>query len=166
MFLLFHLNTTFLSTSLCRTTLIQNYMCLASLGGRRVNLLLCDVPGSKSTVSNDPTVRFPVSWYVLLLLFNIILFYFLSSIFYLHLDRLFVLFSYSECRDGVDVFVLCFSLTSKDSLDSLVNYWAPLARRIHGVDVPLILCGTMSYVHPLFLFPPCLFLLLLYPSYN
>jgi hypothetical protein len=40
-----------------------NYKCLASLGGRRINLLLCDVPGSKSTVSDDPTIRFPVSWY-------------------------------------------------------------------------------------------------------
>eukprot|EP00026_Physarum_polycephalum_P010898 Phypoly_transcript_11084.p1 GENE.Phypoly_transcript_11084~~Phypoly_transcript_11084.p1 ORF type:complete len:368 (+),score=48.87 Phypoly_transcript_11084:76-1179(+) len=89
------------------TTDEDMYKCLASLGGRRVNLLLCDVPGSKSTFSNDPTVNFPVAW------------------------------------DGVDVFILCFSLASKATLDSLVNYWAPLARRIHGMDVPLILCGTM-----------------------
>lgn len=89
------------------TTDEDMYTCLASLGGNRVNMLLCDVPGIKGDAYEDPTVKFPVSW------------------------------------DGVDVFLLFFSLGNKSSLYSLVNYWAPLARRIHGIDVPLVVCGTM-----------------------
>jgi len=84
------------------------YKCLASLGGRRVNLLLCDVPGRKSAFIDDPTILFPVSW------------------------------------DCVDAFILFFSLNEKATLANVVSYWAPLARRIHGMDVPIILCGSMS----------------------
>lgn len=40
-----------------------------------------------------------------------------------------------------DVFIVCFSLVEKDSLDNVEQFWLPRIRSL-GKDIPVILVGT------------------------
>ncbi|XP_062568645.1 cell division control protein 42 homolog [Saccostrea cucullata] len=42
-----------------------------------------------------------------------------------------------------DVFVVCFSLVDKDSMDSIENFWLPKVRSL-GKHIPLVLVATQS----------------------
>ncbi|XP_061193415.1 uncharacterized protein LOC133201639 [Saccostrea echinata] len=42
-----------------------------------------------------------------------------------------------------DVFVVCFSLADKDSMESVLNFWVPRIQ-LQGKETPIVLIGTQS----------------------
>lgn len=57
-----------------------------------------------------------------------------------------ILFHFKQHEDlsslpNPDVFIVCFSLVDKDSLDNVEQFWMPRIRSL-GKDIPVILVGT------------------------
>jgi len=44
----------------------------------------------------------------------------------------------------IDACMLCFSLLAPETLANVLEYWVPMVKRIHGNDLPLVLCGTST----------------------
>lgn len=48
------------------------------------------------------------------------------------------------CYPNTDVFILCYSTTSRASFDNIKTFWVPELRREAKPDIPIVLVGTKA----------------------